>query len=115
MKLVIAIIQPTKLEAVREALDKSDVERITVCDAQTFGRRPELTEMFRGRKSTISPLRKVVLEVVVNDDFLDRTIKTISDTARTGVEGTLGDGKIFVLPADQAIQLGDASRGPGAV
>lgn len=115
MKLVIAIIQPTKLEAVREALDKSDVERITVCDAQTFGRRPELTEMFRGRKSTISPLRKVVLEVVVNDDFLDRTIKTISDTARTGAEGTLGDGKIFVLPADQAIQLGDASRGPGAV
>ncbi len=115
MKLVIAIIQPTKLEAVREALDKIDVGRITVCDAQTFGRRRELTEVFRGRKSTIAPLRKVALEILVNDDFLDRTIETIAGTARTGPEGTLGDGKIFVLPAEQAIQLGDATRGPGAV
>jgi len=115
VKLVIAIIQPTKLAAVREALEKIDVERLTVCDAQTFGRRRELTELFRGRKSTIAPLRKVVLEIVVNDDFLDRTIETIAGTARTGTEGTLGDGKIFVLPADQAIQLPDAARGPGAV
>ncbi len=115
MKLIIAIIQPTKLDAVREALAKVDVERLTICDAQTFGRRRELTEVFRGRPSTIAPLRKVVLEIAVNEDFLDRTIKTICDTARTGPEGTLGDGKIFVLPADQAIQISDASRGPGAV
>ena len=115
MKLVFAVIQPTKLDAVREALDRTDVERVTVCDAQTFGRQPELTEIFRGHKSTISPLRKVVLEIVVNDDFLDRTIRGISDTARTGAEGVLGDGKIFVLPVDEAIQLDGASRGPGAV
>jgi nitrogen regulatory protein PII len=115
VKLVIAVIQPTKLNAVREALEKIEVTRLTVCDAQGFGRQRGRSEMFRGHEYTTTLLRKAALEIVVNDDFLDRTIETIISTARTGLDGTIGDGKIFVLPADQAVQINDASRGPGAV
>ncbi|MBN2475893.1 MAG: P-II family nitrogen regulator [Pirellulales bacterium] len=115
MKLVIAIIQPPKLNAVREALEKLEVGRLTVCDAQGFGRQRGRTERYRGHEYQTTLLRKIALEIVINDDFLDRTIETIIHVARTGPEGTLGDGKIFVLPADEAIQINDGSRGPGAV
>jgi nitrogen regulatory protein P-II 2 len=115
VKLVIAIVQPTKLNAVREALEKIEVARLTVCDAQGFGRQRGRTELYRGHEYTTRLLRKAALEIVVNDDFLERTLNTIIQVARTGPEGTIGDGKIFVLPADQAIQVEDGSRGPGAV
>ena len=115
MKLIVAVIQPTKLSAVFEALDKTEVMRMTVCDGQGFGRQRGRSEMFRGHEYTTTLLRKVVLEIVVNDDFLDRAVEAIVSTARTGPEGTIGDGKIFVLPADQAIQIGDGARGLGAV
>ncbi len=115
MKLVIAIIQPTKLNAVREALEKTEVARLTVCDAQGFGRQRGQTELYRGFEYTATLLRKIALEIVVNDDFLERTIETIISVARSGSEGTIGDGKIFVLPAETTIQIGDGSQGPGAV
>ena len=115
VKLVIAIIQPTKLNAVREALEKIEVTRMTVCDAQGFGRQRGRTELYRGHEYTATLLRKIALEVVVNDDFLQRTVDTITSVARTGPEGTIGDGKIFVLPAEEAIQVDDGFRGPGAV
>ncbi len=115
MKLVIAIIQPTKLKAVREALEKIEVTRMTVCDAQGFGRQRGRTEMYRGHEYTATLLRKVCLEVVVNDDFLERTVDCIANVARTGPEGTIGDGKIFVVPAAEAIQIDNGFRGPGAV
>jgi nitrogen regulatory protein P-II 2 len=115
VKLVIAIIQPTKLNAVREALEKIEVARLTVCDAQGFGRQRGRTEMYRGHEYTTTLLRKIALEIVVNDDFLERTVNTIVSVARTGPEGTIGDGKIFILPAVDAIQIGDGAHGPGAV
>ncbi len=115
MKLVIAIIQPTKLEAVREALERIEVTRMTVCDAQGFGQQRGRKEMYRGSEYRATLLRKIALEIVVNDDFLERTIETIIHAARTGPDGNIGDGKIFVIPADQAIQLSDGTRGPGAV
>ena len=115
MKLVIAIIQPTKLSAVREALDVIEVTRMTVCDAQGYGQQRGRTETYRGHEYSTKLLRKVVLEVVVNDDFAQRTIDTISNVARTGPQGTVGDGKIFVLPLEDAIQLNDSARGPGSV
>jgi nitrogen regulatory protein P-II 2 len=115
VKLVIAIIQPTKLKAVRDALEKIEVTRLTITDAQGFGRQRGRTEMYRGHEYTTTLLRKVALEIVVNDDFLDRTLNTIISVARTGPEGTIGDGKIFVLPALDAIQLSEGQRGPGAV
>jgi nitrogen regulatory protein P-II 1 len=115
VKLVIAIIRPTKLTAVREALEKIEVTRLTVCDAQGFGRQRGQTELYRGHEYTATLLSKIALEIVVNDDFLERTIETIMNVARTGPEGTIGDGKIFVLPAESAIQVSDGFSGPGAV
>ena len=114
MKLVTAIIQPTKLKAVQQALEKVGVERMTVCDAQGFGRQRGQTEMYRGVEYATHLLRKVVLEIAVNDDFLDRTIETITEVARTGAEGNIGDGKIFVMPLDEVTRIGDEAVGPEA-
>jgi nitrogen regulatory protein P-II 1 len=115
VKLVVAIIQPTKLDAVREALERIEVTRMTVCDAQGFGQQRGQTATYRGREYQTKLLRKIALEVVVNDDFLERTLQTIANAARTGSEGTIGDGKIFVFPAEAAIQISDGIEGPGAV
>jgi len=115
VKLVVAIIQPTKLQAVQEALAKVGVERMTVCDAQGFGRQKGQTETYRGVEYKTYLLRKVALEIAVNDDFLQRTVDTIVSVARTGPEGNIGDGKIFVLPMDQAAQIGGLESGPGAL
>lgn len=115
MKLLLAIIQPPKLAAVREALVKIGVERMTVCDSQGFARQRGRREMYRGHEYQTNLLRKVTLEIAVNDDFVERTIETIQSVARTGPEGTIGDGKIFVLPLEGAIRVGDAVTGPEAV
>lgn len=115
MKLVLAIIQPTKLAAVRGALLRIGVERMTVCDAQGFGQQRGHVATYRGIEYKTQLLRKVALEIFVNDDFLERTVETISQIARTGSEGNIGDGKIFVLPTDQAITIDSGSRGPSAV
>ena len=115
MKLVVAIIQPTKLKAVREALEKIEVRRMTVCDAQGFGRQRGRTEMYRGHEYQTTLLRKIALEIVVNDDFLDRTLQTLDAVARTGPEGTIGDGKIFVLPLEQCIRIRTGETGSEAI
>lgn len=115
MKMIIAIIQPTKLSALREALVKIGVERMTVCDAQGYGRQLGHTESYRGVEYKTHLLRKIALEIAVNDDFLDRTIETIESVARTGPEGNIGDGKIFVLPLEHVTRIGGVATGPGAV
>jgi nitrogen regulatory protein P-II 2 len=115
VKMVIAIIQPTKLDAVREALNKIEVTRMTVCDAQGYGRQRGRTEMYRGHEYKTRLLRKIALEIMVNDDFLERTVETIMSAARTGPEGEIGDGKIFVLPALETVQIYGPLRGPEAV
>jgi len=115
MRMVIAIIRPLKLNPVRDALEKIGVERMTVCDAQGYGRQRGQTSMYRGNEYKTNLLRKIAIEIVVNDDFLERTIDTVIQVARTGSEGSIGDGKIFVLPVDETISLTDSSRGPAAV
>ena len=115
MQLVLAIIRPTKLSAVREALSKVGVKRMTVCDAQGFGRQRGQSAMYRGNEYKTNLLRKIVLEIVVNEDFLERTIDTIVGIARSGPVGDIGDGKVFVLPLVEAISLTDGSHGPSAV
>ena len=114
MKMVIAIIQPIKLDAVREALFQAGVERMTVIDSQGFARQRGRTEMYRGHEYKSNLLRKTTLEIVVNDDFVERTLEIIASVARTGSEGAIGDGKIFVLPMIEAIEL-SGPRGPQAV
>jgi nitrogen regulatory protein P-II 1 len=115
MKMVIAVIQPTKLSAVQQALSKIGVTRMTVCDAQGYARQRGRTVVYRGHEYKTNLLRKVALEIAVNDDFLDRTIECLTEVARTGPEGTIGDGKIFVMPMEQAIQISDGARGAGAI
>jgi nitrogen regulatory protein P-II 2 len=115
MKMLVAIIQPTKLKAVREALTSVEVERMTVCEAQGYGRQRGRTEMYRGHEYKTNLLRKIQLEILVNDDFVERTIEAIQQVARTGPEGNIGDGKIFVLPADQVIRISDGLSTQGAV
>lgn len=115
MKLIIAIIQPTKLNAVKEALAAVGVDRLTVCDAQGFGQQHGQTQMYRGHEYKTPLLRKIELEIAVNDDFVDRAIEAISGVARTGAEGNIGDGKVFVLPMEEAIRINQTVRGPEAV
>lgn len=115
MKLIVAIIQPTKLKAVREALVNIEVTRMTVSDAQGYGRQRGQTELYRGNEYKSNLLRKVAVEIVVNDDFLDRTLETLQHIARTGPEGSIGDGKILVLPVERVIRMNDGLEGPEAV
>ncbi|MFP6610678.1 MAG: P-II family nitrogen regulator [Pirellulales bacterium] len=115
MRMVIAIIQPTKLNAVKTALARCGVERMTVCDAQGYGRQRGHSAVYRGVQCKTNLLRKVKLEIVVNDDFLDRTIEAISTASRTGPGGEIGDGKILVVPVDEAVRISETTRGPGAV
>lgn len=115
MRLLIAIIQPTKLDVVREALANIGVTRMTVCDAQGYGRQRGQTATYRGNEYKTQLLRKIALEIVVNEDFLERTVETIRGIARTGPDGQIGDGKIFVLPADEAIAIDGELRGAEAV
>jgi len=115
MKMIHAIIQPTKLNAVKDALAQCGVDRLTVCDAQGYGRQRGQTQMYRGAEYKIDMLRKIGLEIVVNDDFLEKALEAIRRVARTGSEGTIGDGKIFVLPVEETIQIRESTRGPGAV
>lgn len=115
MKLIVAVIQPTKLDSVRTALAEVAVERLTVFDAEGYGRQRGQTATFRGIEYQTNLLRKVIVEVAVNDDFLERTLAIIENVARTGVEGNIGDGKIFVFPIEQVVQIGGKERGPSAV
>lgn len=115
MKMIIAVVQPAKLETIREALAKLEVARMTVTDGQGYGRQKGRTELFRGVEYGADLLRKVVLEIVVNDDFLERTVETLRAAALTGTEGSFGDGKIFIVPVHDAIQIESDVRGPEAV
>ena len=115
MKMVMAVIQPTKLDAVHQALSRLDVTRMTVCDAQGFARQRGQLETYRGHEYKTNLLRKVALEIAVNDDFLERTVECLTEVARTSAEGHIGDGKIFVVPMEQAIQISDGYRGKGAI
>ena len=115
MKLILAIIQPTKLESVREALRQIGVTRMSVCDATGFARQRGQQETYRGAEYETNLLRKIQLEIAVNDDFVERTIECLEQASRTGQEGTIGDGKIFVLPICETVQVSDAQRGPGAI
>ena len=115
MKMLLVTIQPNKLHAVREALQAVGVYRLTVLDAQGYGRQKGHSAVYSGVEYQIHLLRKVSLEIMVNDDFVDRAIDTICKAARTGTIGSIGDGKIFVVPALESITIDDNIRGPSAV
>lgn len=115
MKLILAIIPPSKLDAVKTALNKVDVFRLTVVDVQGFGRQKGQSEVYRGHEFTVNMLRKVQLQIAVNEDFVEPTVNAIIAAARTGDDGRIGDGKIFILPLDDVVRIRTGERGPEAI
>jgi len=115
MKLIIAIIQPNHLEAVKAALADVEVFRLTVMDVQGFGRPRGHTEACRGHEFSVNLLRKVQLMIGVNDEFLQPTIDAIMQGARSGASGSVGDGKIFILPMEDCIRIRTGERGKEAI
>jgi nitrogen regulatory protein P-II 1 len=112
MKLVIAIIQPHRLEQVKEELYKEDVNLITVSEVLGHGRQKGVTEVYRGVRETGNLLRKVRLEIAVNENYVERTINAITKGAKTG---QTGDGKIFVLDLPECIRIRTGERGSEAI
>ncbi|TWT97809.1 Nitrogen regulatory protein P-II [Botrimarina colliarenosi] len=115
MKLIIAIVQPSKLEDVKAALAEVEVVRLTILDVQGFGRQKGHTEQYRGTEITVNLLRKVQLQIAVNEEFVEPTINAIIAGGRTGDAGEIGDGKIFVLPMDDCIRIRTGERGSEAI
>jgi len=103
--MILATIQPTKLSTVRQALAQVGVTSLTVCDAQGYARQRGQTAQFRGNEYRVDLLRKVTLEIGVQEDQLETVIDTIRTAARTGREGQIGDGKIFVIPMASVIDI----------
>ncbi len=112
MKYIIAVIQPDRLEQVKEELYKEEVNLITVSEVLGHGRQKGVTEVYRGFKETGNLLRKIKLEIAVNDNFVEPTIKAITKGAQTGMTG---DGKIFILPLEQCIRIRTSEKGSLAI
>ena len=107
-----AIIQPAKLDTVKEALIEAGIEGMTILEARGHGRQKGHTEVYRGREYTVDLIPKIKLEMVVNDDLKDKAVQAILGAARTG---HIGDGKIFISRVDEAIRIRNDERGEAAV
>lgn len=108
MQKIEAVIQPSKLDAVKDALVEIGIEGMTIIEARGHGRQKGHTEFYRGREYSVDLLPKVKLEMVIADEMVDRAISAITTAARTG---KIGDGKIFVSKIDEAIRIRNDERG----
>jgi nitrogen regulatory protein PII len=112
MKLIIAIIKPFKLEEVKDSLSSIGIEGMTVTEVKGFGRQKGHTEIYRGSEYTVDFLPKVKIEIVVTDELVTKAIDAIVKAAKTG---KIGDGKVFVLPIEEAVRIRTDERGDIAV
>ena len=112
MKKVEAVIKPFKLDDVKEALTQLGVYGMTVTEVRGFGRQKGHTELYRGSEYTIDFLPKVKIEVVVSDELVDKVVSAIASAAKTG---SIGDGKVFVLPMSEAIRIRTGEKGESAI
>jgi nitrogen regulatory protein P-II 1 len=112
MKKIEAIIKPFKLDEVKEALARQGVVGMTITEVKGFGRQKGHTELYRGAEYVVDFLPKVKLEILVTDEDAAAIAKTIEDAARTG---KIGDGKIFILPVEDALRIRTGERGPAAL
>jgi nitrogen regulatory protein PII len=112
MKLISAIIQPHKLDEVREALGEAGVQGLTVVEARGYGRQKGHREVYRGAEYVIDFLPKVKIEIAIADDLVERAIDAIEQSAKTG---NVGDGKIFVSSLEQAVRIRTGETGPDAL
>jgi nitrogen regulatory protein P-II 1 len=107
-----AVIQTSKLDAVKDALHEIGVEGMTVLEARGHGRQKGHTEFYRGREYTVDLIPKIKIEMVLADDLVEKAVQTIMVAARTG---KIGDGKIFLSKIDDAIRIRNAERGDSAL
>jgi nitrogen regulatory protein PII len=107
-----AILQPSKLDAVKDALLEAGIEGMTILEARGHGRQKGHTEFYRGREYTVDLLPKVKIEMVIHDDLKEKAIQAIVGSARTG---RIGDGKIFISRVDEAIRIRNDERGENAL
>jgi nitrogen regulatory protein P-II 1 len=112
MKKIEAIVKPFKLDEVKEALQGIGVQGMTVTEVKGFGRQKGHTELYRGAEYVVDFLPKIKIELVVPDELADKAVAAIAEAANTG---RIGDGKIFVLPVEEAIRIRTGERGPSAV
>lgn len=112
MKMIMAVIKPFKLDEVRDAVTALGVQGLTVSEVKGFGRQKGQTEIYRGAEYVVSFLPKVEIEVVVEDAMVERVVEAIAGAASTG---KIGDGKIFVLPVEQAIRIRTGEAGSDAL
>ena len=112
MKKIEAIIKPFKLDEVKEALQELGVQGMTVLEAKGYGRQKGQTELYRGAEYVVDFLPKIKIEVVIADNQLDRALEAIATAARTG---RIGDGKIFVVPDEEAVRIRTGERGEDAI
>lgn len=112
MKYIIAVIQPHRLEAVREALSGIGVQGLTVSEVRGFGRQKGQTEIYRGAEYTMQYVPKVKLEIAVDDAIADSVVETVGNAARTG---RIGDGKVFVLDLEGAMRVRTGEMGADAL
>ncbi|WP_112320778.1 P-II family nitrogen regulator [Oceanibium sediminis] len=112
MKLIVAVIKPFKLEEVREALTSLGVQGLMVSEVKGYGRQAGHTEIYRGAEYVVNFVPKIKLELVVADEMVDKAIETLATTAKTG---KIGDGKLFVLPVEQALRVRTGETGDEAI
>jgi len=112
MKKIEAIIKPFKMEDVKEALSEVGIEGMTVSEVKGFGRQKGHTEIYRGSEYTVDFLPKVKFEIVISDDRVQKAVEAIVQAAKTG---KIGDGKVFVLPIEDAIRIRTEERGEAAI
>jgi nitrogen regulatory protein P-II 1 len=112
MKLIVGIIKPFKVDDVKQAVKDLGVQGLTVSDVQGFGRQRGHTEVYRGAEYTIDFVPKVRIEILVDDNDVDRVTSRLIETARTG---KIGDGKVWVVPVEQAWRIRTGESGPDAI
>jgi nitrogen regulatory protein P-II 1 len=112
MKLIEAIIKPFKLDEVKDALNEIGIEGITVSEVKGFGRQKGHTELYRGAEYVVDFIPKIKIEIAVSDDLVAKIVDTIQNTAKTG---RIGDGKIFVIPIEEAVRIRTGEKGNEAI
>ena len=112
MKLIIAYIQPERLNAVKQALFAREIYKMSVTNALGCGKQGGYLHLYRGAVEEVTLHKKMRLAIAVNDDYIEKTIEAIIEGARTG---DIGDGKIFVLPMDECVRIRTGERGPAAI
>lgn len=115
MKLIVAIIQPHKLESVKTALSDVEVVRLTIMDCQGYGAQSGRSDQYGTDDFAANLRRKVQLQIAVNEDFVEPTIQAIIAGGKSGSDGEIGDGKIFVIPLDDCVRIRTGERGPAAI